>query len=265
MRPAFYDSESYRTKQSDITRRNHRKGIYVINMRTVVRSCAREGCKSAFATKPANGKRYCGSSCAASVRNSNRRLSIETRNKISEKLKGTKSPFKGRILVPRVSAVCSDPACKKAFTFERYRSRKYCSRACAFRVVSSQPTSARASRGKSGVRQDIHPTHSFHSRWEANIARLYRYLGIEWMYEPKTFNIGSQTYTPDFYLPSDNTYVEIKNFWSSYSEMRDSRFRKAYPQLSLKVILKVEYLELEQKYAKHIPGWEYRNSPVPKQ
>lgn len=93
------------------------------------------------------------------------------------------------------------------------------------------------------------------------MARLYTLQGKVWLYEPETFNIGNQTYTPDFYLPEDNLYIEIKNFWSEYSRLRDEKFRKYFPHHTLKVILKEEYLELEKQHASKIPEWEFNNSP----
>jgi len=127
-------------------------------------------------------------------------------------------------------------------------------------VVGSKPTSPRASRGKAGIRKDISPSIYFYSRWEANIARLYEYLEVKWEYAPRVFDIGGQNYTPDFYLPETDTYVEVKNFWWKYSIERDKKFRERYKNLKLKVILKDEYLELEKRYAELIPAWEYKNS-----
>lgn len=92
------------------------------------------------------------------------------------------------------------------------------------------------------------------------MARLYTYLGVRWEYTPRSFDIGGHTYTPDFYLPESETYVEIKNFLGEYSRIRDERFRATHPTIHLKVILKEEYLELEQAYANLIPHWEYKNS-----
>ena len=128
------------------------------------------------------------------------------------------------------------------------------------RVVGSQPTSPKASKGKAGIRQDISPTIYFYSRWEANIARLYTYLKIPWVYAPTSFDIGGQKYTPDFYLPEKDAYVEVKNFWWEYSKIRDEKFRKRYPNIPLEVILKADYLKLEKQYSHLIPQWEYRNS-----
>lgn len=92
------------------------------------------------------------------------------------------------------------------------------------------------------------------------MARLYTYLGIEWIFSPRTFDIGRQMYTPDFYLPETRTYIEVKNFWGEYSRIRDEKFRKIHVDVLLKVIIKDEYLALEKLYAHLIPRWEYSNS-----
>ncbi len=92
------------------------------------------------------------------------------------------------------------------------------------------------------------------------MARLYTHLGVTWEYAPRSFDIGGQIYTPDFYLPETDTYVEVKNFWGEYSRIRDTKFRATHPAVRLEVILKVEYLELEQAYAHLIPRWEYKYS-----
>ena len=94
------------------------------------------------------------------------------------------------------------------------------------------------------------------------MARLYSHLGVTWLFSPRSFDIGGQMYTPDFYLPETDTYVEVKNFWGEYSKRRDSKFRKTHAAMRLEVILKKEYLQLEERYAKEIPHWEYKNSPV---
>jgi predicted nuclease of restriction endonuclease-like RecB superfamily len=166
-------------------------------------------------------------------------------------MKGKVSPFKGVILVPPVGKLCE--RCGNTFFSKRYKKRRFCNAICAGR----RPTSPKASRGKSGTRPDISDSINFHSTWEANIARTYIHLGIEWQYEPCTFDIGEHAYTPDFYLPRYDEYIEIKNFWSPYSARRDMRFRETHPQIVLRVILKDEYRALEALYADTIPTWEY--------
>lgn len=264
MRFSFYDSPEYKKTQSEITKRKHGEGVYEHPKRQVARTCEGKGCTHVFVVQSKDPKRFCSRSCAATYNNSRRQLSAETKQKISNSLTGKKYPSRrGVTRVPRVESICQNPLCGRVFTHERYRERVYCSNDCAMQVVGSRPTSPKASRGKSGIRPDIDPDIYFYSRWEANMARLYNYLSIPWLYAPKTFDIGGQTYTPDFYLPESNTYVEVKNYWNDYSRIRDMKFRESYPELLLEIVLKDEYLALEKKYAHLILAWEYKNSPVP--
>lgn len=205
-------------------------------------------------------KRFCGRNCSVTVNNSKRKWPESVKRKIAEAARNRPSPFKGVLKVPRATAVCANPKCGKVFTYERYRARKYCSVHCNITVTGSRPTSPKASRGKAGVRRDVSDSIYFYSRWEANMARLYAHLGIVWEYAPRSFDIGGQIYTPDFYLPETDTYVEVKNFWGEYSRIRDAKFRATHPRVRLEVILKVDYLELEKEYAHLIPRWEYKDS-----
>ena len=130
------------------------------------------------------------------------------------------------------------------------------------RDIGGRPTSPRAARAKAGTRRDVSPTIYFFSRWEANYARLLNYLSVQWIHQPKTFQLETQKYTPDFYVPESDTYIEIKNYMSPYSQKRDDEFRKLYPNLKLVVILKEDYLKLQNEYAEEIPSWEFNNSPT---
>ncbi|MDA1337170.1 MAG: hypothetical protein O3C23_00130 [bacterium] len=186
-------------------------------------------------------------------------MTEEVKQKIAASLAGRTYPARKKNFIEKR---CENQECMKTFSVWPYQAkRKFCSNQCAMTVIGGQPTSPRASRGKAGIRRDIDPTIYFYSRWEANMARLYTYLGIAWLYAPTSFDIGGQIYTPDFYLPGFEKYIEVKNFWWKYSKERDEKFRKLYPHIKLDVILKPEYLALEKRYAKLIPVWEYRNTP----
>jgi hypothetical protein len=260
-----YALKGYKEKQSQKA-----KAAWKLRLKTFVysrekRKCSRRDCDTEFEVSPGNHKRYCSQSCAVTVTNRARGpRSSETRKKISESLKGLPSPIKGTIKIARVKRVCKKSDCSKEFFVERWRKVRFCSPKCAMKVVGGRPTSPKASRGKAGTRKDISSKIYFYSRWEANIARLYNHLGITWEYEPKTFDIGEQMYTPDFYIPKENKYVEVKNFWWRYSKERDEKFRRTYPDVKLDVILKEEYLKLEKRYAHLIPHWEYKDSKFEK-
>jgi len=260
----FYNSKEYRAKQSAITKENWKKGIFNFHYKREKRKCARKGCGKIFEVIPSNPKIYCCQSCAGKVNNIGRGpLSEETKLKIAKSLTGRKNPHGGIIRIPRVKIICANPNCKKMFFVERWMKRKFCSNKCAIKTIGGRPTSPKAARGKAGIRKDISKTIYFYSRWEANIARLFNYLGIKWIYQPKTFDLGSQNYTPDFYLPDYNIYIEVKNFLWKYSKIRDRKFRKLYPDMNLILLLKKDYLELEKKYSRLIENWEYKNSPFP--
>lgn len=118
------------------------------------------------------------------------------------------------------------------------------------------------SRTKSGKRKDLNNTY-FRSSWEANIARYYNYLGIKWEYEPKTFifqNItrGSVSYTPDFYLPDEDKWIEVKGWMDSKSKTKLKRFEKQYPEeyKKLQIIQQKEYNEIKRKVSNYIKNWE---------
>jgi len=257
-----YYTKEYREQQSIAMKENWKRGLFDSVRRREKRKCKKEGCDNIFEVIPSNPKVYCSHSCAAKVANSGRIQSEETRIKIGKSSIGRKSPYRGVIKTPRINVVCGNPKCGKIFLAEKFRKRKYCSNKCTMAVVGGKPTSPKASRGKAGIRKDISDKIYFYSRWEANFARLQNYLGVKWKYEPKTFDLGSQKYTPDFYLPKSNTYIEVKNFLWKYSKIRDDKFRKLYPNIKLRLLLKEDYLKLENKYSRLIKNWEYKNSLV---
>lgn len=257
----FYNSKEYKQVQSEKTRIAWLQGFHD-HQRSVLaqRKCKREECQNYFRIKSYNPKIFCSQGCAAIYNNKSRgSLSQECRLKISKALKGRMvgggSKAKGKILVPRLVKKCL--YCGKQFETERWRNRKYCDGLCSIKDIGSRRTSPKAAKGKNGIRTDINPETNFYSRWEANFARVLNFLKIKWEFQPKTFDLGSQKYTPDFYLPEHNTYIEIKNFLSDYSRERDTIFRELYPNEKLILILKLEYLKLQEQFSSLIENWEF--------
>lgn len=50
----------------------------------------------------------------------------------------------------------------------------------------------------------------FRSRLEARWGVFFDALGIEWQYEPQGYVIDGRPYLPDFWLPGQRTWVEVK-------------------------------------------------------
>ena len=236
MRYGFYDSPSYKNKQSEKTKLAWLAGHHQNQLaRPETRKCKRGGCAKPFEARYYEPKKFCSSNCAASFNNGKREQSRETRQKIAASLRGRPSKYKGKIIVPRLIKVCL--TCGEEFSTQRWQNHKYCSVPCAIKNIGARRTSPKAARAKAGVRPDISSTIYFYSRWEANFARVLNLLRTKWEFQHKTFDLGFQNYTPDFYLPESDTYVEIKNFLSDYSSRRHNGFKKLYPEVKLILVL----------------------------
>jgi len=117
------------------------------------------------------------------------------------------------------------------------------------------------SRAKGGKRPDLGDIY-FRSAWEANIARYFNLLGIKWEYEPKEFVFqdvqrGCISYTPDFYLPDEDRWVEVKGWMDKKSITKLNRFKKYFLEEfnKLEIIDEGRYKTIE-KNKSLIPGWE---------
>jgi len=78
------------------------------------------------------------------------------------------------------------------------------------------------------------------SSWEMAYAKYLDKLGIKWLYESKTFDLGDCTYTPDFYLPEQNKYIEIKGWWRNNDKRKFKLFIKKYPNKNIIVLMKFD-------------------------
>ena len=67
----------------------------------------------------------------------------------------------------------------------------------------------------------------FKSNLEGKVAESFDNLGIEWQYEPVVVRgpqfVGGQ-YTPDFYLPELNIYIEAAGVWDEKHESNAAEF-----------------------------------------
>jgi hypothetical protein len=81
---------------------------------------------------------------------------------------------------------------------------------------------------------------NFKSSWEWLFAKWLDLSGVKWKYEPKAFelviNKKETTYTPDFYLPELDLWIEIKGWWRKKSKAKFNKFCKSYPKEYIKVV-----------------------------
>ncbi len=102
----------------------------------------------------------------------------------------------------------------------------------------------------------IRPT-SFGHPSEAEFARLLDFYQVEWLYEPRSFPLSSQDdritemFTPDFYLPEIDLYIELTTARQSLITGKNHKVRmlkELYPDISIKLLNKGDYLKLFAKY-----------------
>ena len=72
------------------------------------------------------------------------------------------------------------------------------------------------------------------SGWEVAFALWLDHYRISWEYESKRFALGKgKHYTPDFYLPNQDEYVELKGWMTKKDEKKIKLFRTLYPDIKL--------------------------------
>ena len=69
--------------------------------------------------------------------------------------------------------------------------------------------------------------------WELSTAKYLTKNHIKWQYEPKTFKFNKFRYTPDFYLPEFNLYIEVKGHWYDNSKRKYLNFKKKFKNIIL--------------------------------
>jgi hypothetical protein len=101
------------------------------------------------------------------------------------------------------------------------------------------------------------PPRFSHSTEEA-FARILDFYGIEWQYEPRTFPLAwdaagnvTEAFTPDFYLPQQNLYIELTTLrpkLSTYKNRRLKRMKELYPEINIKLFKRREMHRLMVKF-----------------
>jgi len=85
----------------------------------------------------------------------------------------------------------------------------------------------------------------FASRAELECAKVLDYYGVPWQYEPRTFVLEedgdgrvTEAFTPDFFLPEQDLYIEITVMKQSLVTRKNRKLRKLrerYPDVKVKL------------------------------
>jgi hypoxanthine phosphoribosyltransferase len=98
----------------------------------------------------------------------------------------------------------------------------------------------------------------FANRAELECAKILDYYRVPWEYEPRTFALSEdaqgrvrEAFTPDFYLPEQDLYVEITVMKQSLVTRKNRKLRKfraRYPDVRIKLFYKRDVERLAQRY-----------------
>ncbi len=93
----------------------------------------------------------------------------------------------------------------------------------------------------------------FRSTYEATYAEWLDKNNIKWQYEHWTFNLGDTTYTPDFYLPEYDKYIEVKGYWREDAKEKFVLFRSKFQNIRIRIVnenlIKSIRLEISKRLA----------------
>src|SRR5438477_12287505 len=93
---------------------------------------------------------------------------------------------------------------------------------------------------------------------ELEYAKILDYYGVPWMYEPRTFVLERdeqgkivEAFTPDFYLPDQDLYLEVTVMKQSLVTRKNRklrRLRELYPEVRIKLFYERDFERIAARY-----------------
>ena len=98
----------------------------------------------------------------------------------------------------------------------------------------------------------------FANRIEVECAKILDYYGIPWDYEPHSFVLERdeagrvlRAFTPDFYLPEQDLFIEVTVMKQSLVTRKNKKLREVqqlYPHVKVKLFYRRDIERLAQRY-----------------
>src|SRR5215211_6806091 len=101
------------------------------------------------------------------------------------------------------------------------------------------------------------PSPRFAHESEADFARILSFYGIAWEYEPRSFVLREENgqlleaFTPDFYLPDYDQYIELTTLRQSLATYKNRKLRlmrERYPEINVKLLNRHDVFSLLAKF-----------------
>ena len=124
------------------------------------------------------------------------------------------------------------------------------------KFVTRQPPAFRAFTGATPPR--------FVNEVELECAKMLDFYGVPWEYEPRTFVLEqaedgrvTSAFTPDFYLPEQDLYVEVTVMRQSLVTRKNRKLRelkRLYPEVKVKLFYRRDIERLAQRLRLKLAG-----------
>jgi hypothetical protein len=98
----------------------------------------------------------------------------------------------------------------------------------------------------------------FANQAELECAKILDFHGVPWDYEPRTFVLERdeqgrvvEAFTPDFYLPDQDLFIEVTVMKQSLVTRKNRKLRKIrqqYPEVKVKLFYRRDIERLAQRY-----------------
>lgn len=196
-------------------------------------------------------RKFCDSSCSITFSNKNRKLSVETKKKISETLSGR--IVKCDLHIERKCENCENlflPSSRLSNKTKRIVSFRFCSEQCT--KISRSKNASLSLKGRSGgprkgggrSKGSYYNGFWMDSTWEVAFAKRLDTLSITWERNLSKYAFvyvdiqgENRRYFPDFYLPSINKFVEIKGYWTTQTRYKVDQAIKMNKELNSLILL----------------------------
>ena len=187
---------------------------------------------------------YCRS-CASRRAHAGKRVSDETRKRMSEsswiRRNPDKHPFLGRTHDEATRKLLSDK--QRAYS-RRYgnqfltgRSKGKHSKDTIARISAANSNKQPRWKGRTFVYDGPHGRIMMRSSYELAYAGWLDEQGISWTYEPRFKLSDGRIFSPDFQLDS-GVIIEVKGYWTKRGREKWLRFCNDYPYLEKRVVTK---------------------------
>lgn len=125
--------------------------------------------------------------------------------------------------------------------------------------INNASTNEAANEASTGEDGNAAASVAFAHESEEEFARILDFYHIRWEYEPRTFVLEHDAagnvlkcFTPDFYLPDHDLFIEITTLKQSLVTKKNRKVRllkELYPQVNIKLLYASDYAKLLEKFA----------------